>query len=146
VDPDEHAGEMRGLPFARVTSPDGRWAYTLYDGGGEQPFVHALDTAAGKAVCVDLDGLVTVEDVRRGDGLSISPDGSEVTVAGRRGAPLAVIDTETLEANAPPSPDGGDGGFPWLLAGLAGALGLAAGGAVFASRHLRASRLATPDA
>lgn len=27
-------GEMRGLALSRVSSADGRWAYTLYDGGG----------------------------------------------------------------------------------------------------------------
>src|SRR3954451_7371431 len=43
VDPDEHAGEMRGYPMTRLPSSDGRWAYTLYDGGGKEPFVHALD-------------------------------------------------------------------------------------------------------
>src|SRR2546423_3164377 len=52
VDPDEHAGEMRGQPVSRTYSPGGRWAYTLYDGNGKHPFVHALDTVAGRAECV----------------------------------------------------------------------------------------------
>jgi hypothetical protein len=38
-------------------STDGRWAYTLYDGAGSTPFVHALDTSAGTARCIDLDAL-----------------------------------------------------------------------------------------
>ena len=54
VDPDEAADEMRGYPLTRAASPDGRWAYTLYDGGGKHPFVHALDTLEGQAVCIDL--------------------------------------------------------------------------------------------
>ena len=48
---------MRGFPLARATGPDGRWEYTLYDGGqvyrgygpgkpGE-PFVHAIDRSSG---------------------------------------------------------------------------------------------------
>ena len=45
VDPREPGEAMRGFPLTRATSPDGRWAYTLYDGGGKHPFVHALDTA-----------------------------------------------------------------------------------------------------
>src|SRR2546423_647813 len=49
VDPDEHAGEMRGEPLSRTYGPGGRWAYTLYDGNGKHPFVHALDTVAGAA-------------------------------------------------------------------------------------------------
>jgi hypothetical protein len=44
---------MRGYPFTRTVSKDGRWVYTLY-GGGEHPFVHALDTRNAHAVCIDL--------------------------------------------------------------------------------------------
>ena len=47
VDPRDATEKMRGNPLSRVMSPDGRFAYTLYDGNGD-PFVHALDT-----VCVD---------------------------------------------------------------------------------------------
>ena len=56
VDPRDAAEKMRGNPLSRVMSPDGRVAYTLYDGNGH-PFVHALDTATSTARCVDLDGL-----------------------------------------------------------------------------------------
>jgi hypothetical protein len=44
---------MRGYPYTRTVSKDGRWVYTLY-GGGEHPFVHALDTKNAHAVCIDL--------------------------------------------------------------------------------------------
>jgi hypothetical protein len=60
VDPEEPEERMEGLPLYRAMSPDGRWAYTLYDGNGEEPFVHALDTVAGRAVCVDLPQLATL--------------------------------------------------------------------------------------
>jgi hypothetical protein len=56
VDPRDAAEKMRGNPLSRVLSPDGRFAYTLYDGNGH-PFVHALDTAASTARCIDLVGL-----------------------------------------------------------------------------------------
>jgi len=56
VDPRDAAEKMRGNPLSRVMSPDGRFAYTLYDGNGH-PFVHALDTAASTARCIDLVGL-----------------------------------------------------------------------------------------
>ena len=46
VDPQERGEKMRGNPLSRAVSPDGRWAYTLYDGAGGTPFVHALDTSA----------------------------------------------------------------------------------------------------
>lgn len=47
-------GLMTGWPVTRVTSADGTWAYTLYMKGDGKTFVHALDTAHRKAVCVDL--------------------------------------------------------------------------------------------
>jgi hypothetical protein len=56
---------MRGNPLTRVTSADGRWAYTLYDGGGATPFVHALDTVAGSAHCIDLDALSAKTDLSK---------------------------------------------------------------------------------
>ena len=57
VDPSEQGEKMRGNPLSRAASPDGRWAYTLYDGAGEAPFIHALDTSGRTARCVDLDAL-----------------------------------------------------------------------------------------
>ncbi len=60
VDPEEPEERMEGLPLSRAMSPDGRWAYTLYDGNGKEPFIHALDTVAGQAVCVDLPQLATL--------------------------------------------------------------------------------------
>ncbi len=57
VDPRNATEKMRGNPLSRVASADGRWAYTLYDGGGSHPFVHALDTVAGTARCLDIDDL-----------------------------------------------------------------------------------------
>ena len=57
VDSSEPDEEMRGYPVSRVMSAEGRYAYTLYDGGGRTPFVHVLDTVGGGARCVDLDEL-----------------------------------------------------------------------------------------
>ena len=58
VDPRERGDAMRGSPITRTTSRDGRWAYTLYDGAGRTPFVHALDTSRRQARCIDLPMLV----------------------------------------------------------------------------------------
>ncbi len=44
---------MEGLPLDRVASLDGRTVYTLYD-GPFHPFIHALNTAEGWALCYDL--------------------------------------------------------------------------------------------
>lgn len=148
VDPDEHAGEMRGYPLHRVTSPDGRWAYTLYDGGADgEPFVHALDTVEGRAVCVDLDGLVARDETGRVD-MAMDPDTGQLALTARK-VPLAFIDTGSLEASAPgaaPSDTNDGGGFPWILVVIVAGLALVGGGTAMAVRHRRESGLAAPDA
>jgi hypothetical protein len=54
-DPNESA-LIQGIPFARASSPDGRYLFTLYVGSNGNAMVHELDTAAGYAYCVDLPG------------------------------------------------------------------------------------------
>jgi hypothetical protein len=117
VDPDEEdPDEMRGYPLTRAVSADGRWVYTLYDGGGEHPFVHALDTVDGRAVCIDTPSLASSRDLYR-LGLGVSSDGSTLTVADR-GRALALIDTRTFEVRGPsdPAPSAPAGGHDsWRL-------------------------------
>ena len=45
---------MQGAAVARVTSPTGRWVYTLYANPGGYPFIHALDTVNSVAHCIGL--------------------------------------------------------------------------------------------
>ena len=150
VDPDEPPGEMRGYPMTRAVSADGRWAYTLYDGGGNHPFVHALDTVAGKAVCIDIHALTEIPAFRgalAGNssrfGLGVSSDGSELSVLDRKQErPLALVDTASFEVSTPSEADDG-GGFPWLELILV-PLGAAAGWVLI--RGLRRRRLATGGA
>ncbi|HEU5362365.1 MAG TPA: hypothetical protein VFU56_03440 [Gaiellaceae bacterium] len=92
VDPRDATEKMRGNPLSRATSPDGRFAYTLYDGGGH-PFVHALDTARSTARCIDLDRIpprLNLWQLR----LRLSGDGRVLAV--ERGATrFAALDTRT---------------------------------------------------
>ena len=126
VDPHERDEAMHGLPMSRATSPDGRWAYTLYDGAGSHPFVHALDTGARAARCIDLPALPRGVDVA---GLSLVVRGRQLQVRSGAG-PVAVIDRSTFalgRASArvrPPGPP--DGGFPWGLAAAVAAVGAGA--------------------
>ena len=110
VDAREPDEDMRGYPVTRATTTDGRWAYTLYDGGGHEPFVHALDTVKREAFCIDLPMLAhheTPYELRLAlrDGRLEVEDGDRIA---------AVIDTATKEASAP--------------AGVFAAVGLLAGG------------------
>ncbi len=145
VDPADAEEPMRGSPIARASSADGRWAYTLYDGNGKHPFVHALDTAAARAKCVDLDQLAGREDLP-GLHLTVGPAGSVVVSepSGRR--PVLVVDPRSFAVREPaaarpstPRRAQRDAGPPWLL--LLGAAGLVAllAAAGLAARRSRAS-------
>jgi hypothetical protein len=131
VDPKVFGSVMRGYPVTRAVSPDGRWAYTLYDGGGH-PFVHALDTAEGTAACIDVEALAgrtDLIDVR----LAVAGGGAEIRIV-TGSETVAVIDAKTLRIGepspaAPPPAAARDGSSaPWALAGALGAVVLATAG------------------
>jgi hypothetical protein len=104
VDPEEPDERMQGSPVTRVNSRDGRWAYTLYTGSKEN-FVHALDTVAGRAVCVDLPRFGNLREpfqmrMRLGDGgRMIVVYSRDRTDAGT--APLLEIDTASFAVRRP---------------------------------------------
>jgi len=91
-EPDE---QMQGGPVTRATTPDGRWAYTLYARQAQPPFVHALDTVKHQAFCIDLPLRLSQQSQMT---LRLGFHGAnELRVrAGRK--TLAVVDTEKLEA------------------------------------------------
>ena len=131
VDPREASEPMNGIPITRATSPEGRWAYTLYD-SAKHPFIHALDTERRRAVCIDLLSLASRRRGIWGLRLDVGPGGSPLTVeAGSR--VLASVDTRTFEvteagvagrrASAPRS----GGGTAWWFAGAAVLLLVAVG-------------------
>jgi hypothetical protein len=143
VDPRNPDEQMGGMPFARVLSADGRWAYTLY-GGGEETFIHALDTVARTAACIDLEMLPAPRDVERAT-LAISGPRLLVSDAGEL---VATVDRATFEVSEPgeaaPAPaapatsssPSGAAGFPWPAAVLLAAAACAA--AALLVRHRRA--------
>jgi DNA-binding beta-propeller fold protein YncE len=145
VDPHE-TGEMRGSPITRATSPDGRWAYTLYDGAGKTPFVHALDTRRLTARCIDLDALAGADLSL----LRLSVRSRTLTV--RTGQqPLVVVDTRTFRTSTPsvaaaPAPQPAREGtkIPWTPLALVVAAMLA--GLVVLSLALRRRHRLAPTA
>jgi hypothetical protein len=137
VDPAEPDEQMGGYAVARETSPDGRWTYTLYT-GGEETFVHALDTVGRTAACIDLIQFESVEQpYGTGFGLDVDPSSGEITVL-QRGDPAAAIDPDGFEVTpisaAPPADESGPGALPFLAAiGVAGLAGIG----LFAIRRRR---------
>ena len=98
VDPHEPGEKMRGNPLSRAMSSNGRWAYTLYDGAGATPFVHALDTVARSARCIDLDGVPSGTDLWQ---LRLVMDGTgKRLVVRNRATPLLLVDLRTLKVRA----------------------------------------------
>ena len=125
--PDE---KMTGFPMTRALSADGRWAYTLY-GGGEEQFVHALDTARGRAFCVDLPGL-SAEDI---GAMHLRAQAGRIDLLNDAGATVRRIDAGTFKVTTPkphavavvPKDDGAPSdGFPWGLAAAVAAVGAGA--------------------
>ena len=94
IDKGEWETVMQGNPFARTSDAAGRWVFTLY-GGGEHPFVHALDTQHVNAVCIDLPkrwNRLDITNLR----LWIRPDANLVVRHRSGGNALAVIDTAKM--------------------------------------------------
>ncbi len=112
VDPTESSEKMRGNPITRAASPDGRWAYTLYDGAGATPFVHALDTSRRTARCIDLDLLTGRQDLWRMR-LSLSADGSTLAVG--KAAAIDLASFRVVPPQAAEAARTGDRTWPWAL-------------------------------
>jgi hypothetical protein len=142
VDPHEADEQMRGQPLSRAMSPDGRWAYTLYDGNGKTPFIHALDTSRSTARCIDLDALAGNQYLS-GMRLAMRPDGKRLVV--RNGlVPELTVNTKTFAVSKVPEPSPTSGAphessltWAWALGASAIALGLGAAGLVRATRRQR---------
>jgi hypothetical protein len=139
VDPHERGEKMRGNPLSRAASPDGRWAYTLYDGAGETPFIHALDTNGRTARCIDLDALAGNAYLARlrlqlnENGALTIRDGDETEL---------VVDTRTFRVRAPATASAEpaarhDSGNGWPLAGWAVLGTLVAAGSLLLARRRR---------
>jgi hypothetical protein len=143
VDPREPDEAMRGYPVTRAMSGDGRWAYTLYQ-GGEHPFIHALDTVGRTARCIDLPAGTELRGDPASLDLRIDRTGRRLTVVDA-GEPSVVVDTRTFRARVAPvipyrpaaekKPDDG-GPSPALMGGTGlGVLLLAGAGAVARRRR-----------
>jgi hypothetical protein len=95
IDPREADEVMRGFPVTRESSPDGRFAYTLYS-GSEKPFIHALDTVGKTAKCIDIPPIPNLDPAQA----RLRLDGRRLTVFAS-GVPMAVVDTVTRRVTQP---------------------------------------------
>lgn len=127
ADCSEDEGTMAGYALTRTTSAGGRWVYTLYQKPNGGAFVHALDTVAAAAYCIDLPknrGLYNIV-------LSMRNGGRTLAVHWRSGRPWLNVAVGTWRISYPRA------GIPWTWVGggIGGGLGLLAAGALFLRRR-----------
>jgi len=99
---------MRGYPLARISGSRGAWVYTLYQ--GDAPFVHALDTVHGRAVCLDLPWHSS-QNVLWQSHLALRDSGGRLAVVNRLGKTEAILNLRPGRKNATTT---------WAAAGLSG--------------------------
>jgi hypothetical protein len=130
ADRSEHEETMAGYAMTRTTSADGRWVYTLYQKPSGEPFVHALDTVAAAAYCIDLPSLSSASGLYN---VVLSLRNHDRTLAAhwRSGRPWLNIAVGSWDVSYPSS------GFPWTWvgAGLGGGLVLLFAGALLLRRR-----------
>jgi hypothetical protein len=128
VDPHDRGEAMTGFAVTRATSRDGRWDYTLYTRPNDVPFIHALDTVALRAVCIDLPS-VPQTDLGNAT-LKLGPGGSHLRIESG-GNTQATVDTATYAVTpavqtraaapigrAPTPSEGGGSSVPWAVLAL----------------------------
>jgi hypothetical protein len=90
---------MQGQAVARVSSPTGRWVYTLYSNPGGYPFIHALDTVNGVAHCIGLPWKATNQSAVNAFTLTLS--GSWLAVKQSDGKTWRRVRTGTWRVSPP---------------------------------------------
>jgi hypothetical protein len=101
IDPRLGGRSMTGAPVTRASDARGIWAYTLYQKPGGLPFVHALDTVRGKALCIELPwrgNQGKLFDVR------MQVKGATLVLRSVRGSQLATIDRRAFVVHAHHNP------------------------------------------
>jgi WD40 repeat protein len=69
----EESARISGTPWVRLSSPDGRYLFTLYISQSGQAMVHELDTRSATARCIDLPASVDFNTAST-YALTLSPD------------------------------------------------------------------------
>ncbi len=88
---------MQGFPLHRTETADGGRVYTLYQAGGNYPFVHALDTVNRTAFCIGLPIPWRDPAVMEGTTLRLDPANGDLVVRGPNLEREYRIDTINLQ-------------------------------------------------
>jgi len=87
----EESAVIRGSPWQRLSSADGRYLFTLYLGGTGGAMVHELDLRTASARCIDLPDNGDFNSATA-YGLALSPDGRTLWAASTGYGVVAAID------------------------------------------------------
>jgi hypothetical protein len=136
ADRTDHEETMAGYALNRTTSAGGRWVYTLYQKPSGMPFIHALDTVAGVAHCIDLPWSKTNKGAYNLV-LALRNHDRTLAVNWRSGRPLYNVAVGSWQVSKASS------GFPWAWvgAGIGAALAVLAAGAVLLLRRRRSEEV-----
>ncbi len=93
ADKTQRSWVMQGWAVDRATTPEGRWAYTLYANPGGFPFIHALDTVRGVAHCIGLPWRATDQNPVYSFHLALK--GRSIVVQWQDGRTWRRVDTTT---------------------------------------------------
>ena len=99
VDKTEPDEQMNGIAMYRAWSPNRTWAYTLYNGGASHAFIHALNTRARTARCIDLPWKGEAQAILEHAQLTVQP--GALALVGPDGRPLASVDSRTFAVTLP---------------------------------------------
>jgi hypothetical protein len=90
---------MSGYPVARAATAGGRWVYTLYQQADNYPFVHALDTVNGSAICIGLPWKWATPGAGI-SGATLALSGAKLDITGANGSKAHfVLDTRTFRVS-----------------------------------------------
>jgi hypothetical protein len=92
--------QMAGVPVNRLVDADARWVYTLYTTTSGGAFVHALDTATKRAICLDLPWKHAGERIAQ-IRMGMAGPTLVLRVAGRA-TPVAWLDAQRFSVRAAP--------------------------------------------
>jgi len=91
--------QMAGIPVNRVVDSNARWVYTLYTTAEGGAFVHALDTDARRAVCIDLPWKHASSQIPK---LRMALGSELKLLSAGQAKPVATIDLRTFAVLADP--------------------------------------------
>jgi hypothetical protein len=92
---------MKGWTIDRVTTANGRWAYTLYANPGGFPFVHALDTVRGVAHCVGVPWPQSDSNQSKVFNFQLSLRGKMLLIKQGTGSTYRVVNTTNWHVSKP---------------------------------------------